>query len=83
MLNLKYLNIKNCKTLVREDFNVPILNNKIANINKILLSIPNLKFLIKKKSTVIICAHLRNPQETKFFNKYSLFKICKLLSILL
>ena len=43
-------NIKNKNIILRLDLNVPIINGKITDTNRIDKIIPTLNFLIKKKS---------------------------------
>ena len=42
-------NIENKKIILRLDLNVPILNGKITDTNRIEKIIPTLNFLVKKK----------------------------------
>ena len=83
MISIKRINLEKKIIILREDFNIPVLNNKIINLNKLLLCIPNLKFLLKKKAKIIVISHFKNPSKNFFCKKYSLFKICKILSIIL
>ena len=51
-------NIKNKNIILRLDLNVPIINGKITDTNRIDKVIPTLNYLIKKKARVIIISHL-------------------------
>ena len=54
-------NIKNKNIILRLDLNVPILNGKIIDTNRIDKIIPTLNFLIKKKAKIIIISHVGRP----------------------
>ena len=54
-------NIKNKNIILRLDLNVPIINGKITDTNRIDKVIPTLNFLIKKKAKVIIISHVGRP----------------------
>ncbi|MDC3076568.1 phosphoglycerate kinase [Candidatus Pelagibacter sp.] len=54
-------NIKNKNIILRLDLNVPIINGKITDTNRIDKIIPTLNFLIKKKAKVIIISHVGRP----------------------
>lgn len=50
-------NLKGKKVLVRVDFNVPILNNKVVDDFRIQKAIPTINFLSKKGAIVILISH--------------------------
>tara|TARA_Y100000768_G_C23970359_1_gene680199 strand:- start:1128 stop:2300 length:1173 start_codon:yes stop_codon:yes gene_type:complete len=54
-------NIENKKIILRLDLNVPILNGKITDTNRIEKIIPTLNFLVKKKAKIIIISHVGRP----------------------
>ena len=54
-------NIKNKNIILRLDLNVPIINGKITDTNRIDKIIPTLNFLIKKKAKIIIISHVGRP----------------------
>ena len=66
MSGIKYfpqgLNIKGKRIVLRVDLNVPLKDKKIQDFTKILLVLPFLKDLIKKKSKIIIITHLGRPK---------------------
>jgi phosphoglycerate kinase len=56
---LKQVDVKNKRVLVRVDFNIPLKEKeKLAKIESV---IPTLKYLIKKKSKIILMSHLGRP----------------------
>jgi len=56
------LEIENKTIIVRVDFNVPIIEKKIQDFTRILLALPFLEELIKKKSKIILLSHLGRPK---------------------
>ena len=54
-------NIKDKNIILRLDLNVPIINGKITDTNRIDKVIPTLNFLINKKARIIIVSHVGRP----------------------
>ena len=69
MTGIKYfpdnLDVEGKKIILRVDLNVPLMNKKIQDSTRISLILPFLKNLIKKKSKIIIIAHLGRPKDMK------------------
>ena len=72
MSGIKYfpqdLNIESKRIILRVDLNVPLKDKKIQDFTRILLALPFLKDLIKKKSKIILITHLGRPKGTKDTN---------------
>ena len=65
MLNKKSvddINVKGKRVLVRCDFNVPIINGKITDENRLVAAMPTIKKLIADGGKVILCSHLGKPK---------------------
>lgn len=65
MLNKKSIddiNVKGKRVLVRCDFNVPIIDGKITDENRLVASLPTLKKLIGDGGKLILCSHLGKPK---------------------
>ncbi|WP_343189360.1 phosphoglycerate kinase [Buchnera aphidicola] len=77
IINIKKINIKNKKILIRADLNVPINNEKIISPSRILSSLKTIKYALKKKAKVMVMSHLGRPKEGEYNKKYSLFPIFK------
>ena len=62
-LTVEDINVKGKKVLVRCDFNVP-LNEKleITDENRIVGSLPTIKYLIGQGAKVILCSHMGKPK---------------------
>ena len=72
------LSLENEKVLVRLDLNVPMdTEGNILDSSRIEVTIPTIKYLVKKNCKVIITSHLGRPKGKDLF--YSLEKIIPLL----
>tara|TARA_A100001015_G_scaffold170239_1_gene189250 strand:+ start:440 stop:1630 length:1191 start_codon:yes stop_codon:yes gene_type:complete len=82
MSKIKYfsenLEIQNKTIILRLDLNVPLIQKKIQDKSRILMSLPFLKNLVKKKAKIIIISHLGRPKGEKN-NELSLTPIYKFL----
>jgi len=63
------------KVLLRLDLNVPLKEGEIQDETRINKIIPTLKFLLKKKSKIIIVSHIGRPKG-KVVSAFSLKPIC-------
>ncbi|OUP51222.1 phosphoglycerate kinase [Lachnoclostridium sp. An181] len=85
MLNKKSvddINVKGKRVLVRCDFNVPLIDGKITDENRLVAALPTIKKLIADGGKVILCSHLGKPKgEPK--PELSLAPVAKRLSELL
>ena len=68
------------KVLVRLDLNVPLKNNEIMDTTRIDKVLPTLKFLIQRKSKIIIISHIGRPKG-KINSALSMAPVCEYLSI--
>ena len=65
MLNKKSvddINVKGKKILVRCDFNVPLIDGKITDENRLVAALPTIKKLISDGGKIILCSHLGKPK---------------------
>lgn len=80
---IKDIDVNMKKVLMRCDFNVPQdAYGNITDNKRILESLPSIKYLLEKKSMIILCSHLGRPGG-KFNEKFSLKPIAMELKRLL
>lgn len=83
--NLKDLEVKGKRVLVRVDFNVPISKEDstlISDDSRIVAALPTIKYLVEQESKVILMSHMGRPKGEPN-PKYSLDIVAKKLSELL
>ena len=85
MLNKKSIediNVTGKKTLVRCDFNEPLRDGEITDLNRIHGALPTIKYLSDNNARVILCSHLGKPKNG-YEAAFSLEPVAKKLSELL
>lgn len=82
MQSVRDAELKNKKVFLRVDFNVPIKDGKVADLNRIIQAIPTIKFLIEKKAKIIIGTHIGRP-EGKFSQEFSTIPVAEELAKML
>ncbi len=81
---IRDLNLCNKRIFIRVDMNVPLKENKILSMQRIISSLSTIKEVMHQKNTKIILAtHLGRPIEGIYDVNYSVFPIVKQLEILL
>lgn len=76
------VNVLGKRCLVRVDFNVPMQDGIITDLNRIEGAIPTIKYLYEKGAKVILCSHMGRPKG-EFNKKYSLKPVALKLAELL
>jgi len=61
MLRIDNINIRNKKILIRVDFNVPIVNGIITDINRIEASVATINYALEQNAAIILMSHLGDP----------------------
>jgi phosphoglycerate kinase len=68
---------------IREDFNVPMRDGKIADDTRIRAALPGIRIALEKGARVMLVSHLGRPKEGEFDEKESLAPVAEHLSKLL
>lgn len=79
---IKDVAVKGKKCLVRVDFNVPMTDGVITDLNRINGAIPTIKYLADNGAKVILCSHMGRPKG-EFNKKYSLRPVAEKLAELI
>ncbi len=79
---IKDLNVKDKKVLCRFDFNVPLSGGKIEDDNRLVASLPTIRYLIDNGAAIIMMSHLGRPGG-EVVEKFSLRPVAQRLSELL
>ena len=77
MKTIKDIDIKNKKVLIRCDFNVPIVNGKIADDTRIKKSLETIKYCLKQNASIILFSHLGRIKEESDLKKNDLKPVAK------
>jgi len=76
------IEVKGKNVLVRCDFNVPLKDGEITDVNRLVGAMPTIEYLVKNGAKVILCSHLGKPSgEAK--PELSLAPVAKKLSEML
>lgn len=76
------IEVKGQNVLVRCDFNVPLKDGEITDVNRLVGAMPTIEYLVKHGAKVILCSHLGKPSgEAK--PELSLAPVAKKLSEML
>ena len=59
---LNSFDLKDKRVLLRVDFNVPIVNNRITDNFRIVSSLPTIKYCLRHGAKIIIMSHLGRPK---------------------
>lgn len=77
------LDLAGKRVLIREDLNVPLKNDEVADDTRILASLPTIEYALRAPAKVMVMSHLGRPEEGKYDEHYSLKPVARRLSRLL
>ncbi len=82
-MNLENYDLKNKKVIIRCDFNVPIKNGIIEDDNRIVESLPTIKYVLEQNCKIILMSHLGRIENNLDKENKSLKPVADRLSELL
>ncbi len=77
------INVKGLRVLCRCDFNVPLIDGKITDENRLVAALPTIKKLIADGGKVILCSHLGKVKTEEDYETKTLAPVAARLSELL
>ncbi len=80
MLKMTDLSLAGKRVLIREDFNVPIKDGKVANDARIRAALPTIEQALRANAAVILMSHLGRPKEGVADLQFSLAPVAEDLS---
>src|SRR5215213_7837190 len=83
ILKMTELDLANKRVLIREDFNVPLNDGKIADDTRIRAALPGIRHALEKNAALMLTSHLGRPKEGVFEESESLAPVAAHLSKLL
>ncbi|HET7766184.1 MAG TPA: phosphoglycerate kinase [Burkholderiales bacterium] len=83
VLKMSGLDLRGKRVFMRVDFNVPILDGKLADDTRIRASLPGIKDALAGGARLMLASHLGRPTEGQFDEKESLAPVARHLSALL
>jgi phosphoglycerate kinase len=78
LTDLRSLNLKDKRVLVRCDFNVPLENGAIADAGRIDASLETIRYILEQGGAAVLCSHLGRPKERNL--KYTLKPVAEYLT---
>ena len=81
--NIRDYELENKRVLIRCDFNVPMKNGEITDDNRIVTSLPTIKYALENNAKVILFSHLGRVKEEADLAKNDLRPVAVRLSELL
>ncbi|MFB1034164.1 MAG: phosphoglycerate kinase [Sinobacterium sp.] len=72
VLQMKELDLKGKRLLIREDLNVPIKDGKVNSDARIRAALPTIEFAIEAGASVLLMSHLGRPTEGEFSQEFSM-----------
>src|SRR3954467_10869729 len=83
ILKMSDMDLAGKRVLIREDFNVPLKDGKIADDSRIRAALPGIRQALEKNAALMLTSHLGRPKEGVFEKSESLAPVAAHLSKLL
>lgn len=83
MRTIKDIDVTNKKVILRVDYNVPIINGRILDNNRIVASLETINYLLSKNAKIILMSHIGKIKTKSDLEANSLKPVRDELSILL
>ena len=83
ILRMTDLDLAGRRVLIRQDLNVPVADGRVTSDQRIVASLPTLKFALEKGAAVMVMSHLGRPKEGVWSEADSLAPVAARLSELL
>src|ERR1044071_9272732 len=77
------LDLAGKRVLIREDFNVPMKDGRIADDTRIRAALPGIRLALERRARLMLVSHLGRPKEGVFDEAESLAPVSRRLSALL
>ncbi|MBP9722379.1 MAG: phosphoglycerate kinase [Gammaproteobacteria bacterium] len=79
ILAMHELALKNKVVMIREDFNVPLKDGRVANDKRIMATLPTIQYALDEGARIILVSHLGRPTEGVYDSEFSLEPVADLL----
>jgi phosphoglycerate kinase len=83
ILKMTDLDLAHKRVLIREDFNVPLKDGRIADDTRIRAALPGIRRALEQRAALMLVSHLGRPKEGVFDESESLAPVAAHLSALL
>jgi len=83
LLNMKDVDLKGKRVLIREDLNVPLKNGAITSDARIRAALPTIEYALSQGALVMVASHLGRPDEGIITDELSLAPIAERMQELL
>lgn len=72
LLSITDIPLHHQRVLIREDFNVPMINGQLTSESRIRAALPTIEYALSQQAAVILLSHLGRPQSSSTTENFSL-----------